>query len=182
MLLPYPGSLTPRYSVIVVERSTWKKRKALCLLPRRTENTKCLLGNIRGYGGVAVEHATIDGIAAEKFTAVYRTPGYYTMEFMAPGYFPYSLAYQVVNKDVTVDIDLSQSRALRFLFTDRDGSAMENLSVNLRSADNPRLDVDLATDASGFCEIYVMPGDYGYDPDYEKPFYPSGEKEYSGFG
>ena len=53
---------------------------------------------------------------------------------------------------------------------------MENLSVNLRSADNPRLDVDLATDASGFCEIYVMPGDYDYDPDYEKPFYPSERK------
>lgn len=75
-----------------------------------------------------MEHATIDGIAAEKFTAVYRTPGYYTMEFMAPGYFPYSLAYQVVNKDVAVDIDLSQSHVVKFKFTDRDGTAMENLS------------------------------------------------------
>ena len=35
MLLPYPGSLTPRYSVIVVERSTWKKRKALCYRPEK---------------------------------------------------------------------------------------------------------------------------------------------------
>lgn len=153
-----------------------EEEKGIVPVAPKNGKYKVSLGNIRGYGGVAVEHATIDGIAAEKFTAVYRTPGYYTMEFMAPGYFPYSLAYQVVNKDVTVDIDLSQSRALRFLFTDRDGSAMENLSVNLRSADNPRLDVDLATDASGFCEIYVMPGDYGYDPDYEKPFYPSERK------
>ena len=137
-----------------------EEEKGIVPIAPKNGKYKVSLGNIKGHSGAAVEHATIDGIAAEKFIAVYRTPGYYTMEFMAPGYFPYSVAYQVVNKDVTVDIDLSQSRALRFLFTDRDGSAMENLSVNLRSADNPRLDVDLATDASGFCEIYTtMAGD-----------------------
>lgn len=95
------------------------------------------------------------------------------MMFEAPGYFPYIVTYQVIDEDVTVDIDLSQSRALRFLFTDRDGTAMENLSVNLRSEDNFRLVADLATDASGFCEIYVMPGGYSYGCDYKKPFYPS---------
>lgn len=133
---------------------------------------KVSLGNIRGYGGAAVENATINGFAAEEFPDFYCAPGNYSMMFEAPGYFPYIVTYQVIDEDVTVDIDLSQSRALRFLFTDCDGTAMENLSVDLRSADNPRLDVDLATDASGFCEIYVMPGDYDYDPDYEKPFYP----------
>ena len=69
-----------------------EEEKGIVPVAPKNGKYKVSLGNIRGYGGVAVEHATIDGIAAEKFTAVYRTPGYYTMEFMAPGYFPYKLS------------------------------------------------------------------------------------------
>lgn len=147
-----------------------EEEKGIVPIAPKNGKYKVSLGNIKGHGGAAVEHATIDGIAAEKFTVVYRTPGYYTMEFMAPGYFPYSLAYQVVNKDVAVDIDLSQSHVVKFKFTDRDGTAMENLSVTL-AFDNRYSGSEVTTDASGVCEAYAMPGNYQYLPNYEKPFY-----------
>ena len=147
-----------------------EEEKGVVPIAPKNGKYKVSLGNIKGHGGVVVEHATIDCIEAEKFTAVYRTPGYYSMEFMAPGYFPYYITYEVVNKDMAVDIDLSQSRVVKFKFTDRDGSAMENLSVTL-AFDNRYSGSEVTTDASGVCEAYAMPGNYQYRPNYEKPFY-----------
>ena len=145
-----------------------EEEKGVVSIAPKNGKYKVSLGSIKGHGGVAMEGVTVEGMPAESFSAVYRSPGTYSLNVSAPGYFPYACSYQVVDKDVAVDVDMSQSHVVKFKFTDRDGTAMENVSVRLGSNyDDPVV----VTDASGECEAYAMPGYYNYLTSYENPFY-----------
>ena len=147
-----------------------EEEKGVVSIAPKNGKYKVSLGSIKGHGGVAIEGVTVEGMPAESFSAVYRSPGTYSLNVSAPGYFPYACSYQVVDKDVAVDVDMSQSHVVKFKFTDRDGTAMENVSVQLgRDYDSPVV----VTDASGVCEAYAMPGYYDYLTSYENPLYPS---------
>ena len=147
-----------------------EEEKGVVSIAPKNGKYKVSLGSIKGHGGVAIEGVTVEGMPAESFSTVYRSPGTYSLNVSAPGYFPYACSYQVVDKDVAVDVDMSQSHVVKFKFTDRDGTAMENVSVQLgRDYDSPVV----VTDASGVCEAYAMPGYYDYLTSYENPLYPS---------
>ena len=147
-----------------------EEEKGVVSIAPKNGKYKVSLGSIKGHGGVTIEGVTVEGMPAESFSTVYRSPGTYSLNVSAPGYFPYACSYQVVDKDVAVDVDMSQSHVVKFKFTDRDGTAMENVSVQLgRDYDSPVV----VTDASGVCEAYAMPGYYDYLTSYENPLYPS---------
>ena len=151
-----------------------EEEKGVVSIAPKNGKYKVSLGSIKGHGGVAIEGVTVEGMPAESFSAVYRSPGTYSLNVSAPGYFPYACSYQVVDKDVVVDVDMSQSYVVRFKFTDRDGTAMENVSVQLGLGyDSPVI----VTNASGECEAYAMPGGYNYLTSYENPLYPSNYME-----
>ena len=151
-----------------------EEEKGVVSIAPKNGKYKVSLGSINGHGGVAMEGVTVEGMPAESFSAVYRSPGTYSLNVSAPGYFPYACSYQVVDKDVAVDVDMSQSHVVKFKFTDRDGTAMENVSVQLGLGyDSPVI----VTNASGECEAYAMPGGYNYLTSYENPLYPSNYME-----
>lgn len=149
-----------------------EEEKGVVAIAPKNGKYKVSLGEIKGHGGIPVKGATINGVAAEEFKDLYRAPGTYGLDFMAPGYFPCDITYQVVNKDVTVNIDYSTSLAVRFKLTDRDGSGMENIPITL-SFPYFYSGSAITTDASGECVAYALPGYYRYSVNYDKPFYSS---------
>ncbi len=156
-----------------------EETKTPILVNPKVGKYKVSIGKITGRDGNPITKGWIMGAPLEENPnlSFYRAPGTSSFQFITEGYFPYTQSYTVVDEDVTVDVDLSNTFATTIKLIDCDGTPVVNGKIEYARIDSWETLTD-STDASGECVIYGT----GYQRitiDYNNPLYGLRSHEFS---